>query len=206
MKRADKLRAFLKQRIEVAKTMEKKGVRTGVIESQHYDDSNTPVAYVAAIHEYGGTFNVPARQSTVYRKIDEKTGEWSKKHGSRFVSKNKSNFAKDVVIPAHTIHIPPRPFFRPTIENQKSAWIKTAKQAMNAGLSGDEVLKAIGQQAEGDVRETISNLTDPPLAQSTIRARNSQYKSKSGNKSTKPLVDTGLLKSSITSAVVDKEE
>lgn len=48
----DKLKAALTRRLEEIQQAQNKVVRVGVIENQHYDDE-TPVAYIAAIHEYG---------------------------------------------------------------------------------------------------------------------------------------------------------
>lgn len=71
----DKFKAALRDRIEKAKTAQSKVVRIGVVEHQHYDDG-TPVAYVAAIHEYGSpSNNIPARP--FFRPtISEKQNEW----------------------------------------------------------------------------------------------------------------------------------
>lgn len=65
----------------------------------------SPVEY-AAIHQLGGTIEMPARKAKIYRKR-EKDGSL----GRRFAKKKlKSSEATDVTIPAHTITIPARPF------------------------------------------------------------------------------------------------
>lgn len=65
----------------------------------------TNVAY-AAIHQFGGTIAMPARESTIYRFYDERRDEvdW------RFRSRARSNFASTVSIGAYTITIPARPY------------------------------------------------------------------------------------------------
>ncbi|WP_069861448.1 phage virion morphogenesis protein [Pseudomonas citronellolis] len=59
-----------------------------------------------AIHQFGGQIERQARASTVYFKMDERTGEV----GRKFVPKTKSNFAQDVKIGPYTIEIPARPW------------------------------------------------------------------------------------------------
>lgn len=72
------------------------------------------MAYIAAINEFGGSAIIPAREQTLHFRYNEKTGEI----GHRFVKAGKGNFAQDVVIPEHTVTIPPRPFFRKMIEHK----------------------------------------------------------------------------------------
>lgn len=151
----------LKKKLADFQAAKGKVARIGVIAEQHYDDK-TPVAYVAAIHEYGSPQN----------------------------------------------NIPARPFFRPTISDKKSEWGKTMAKLLKQGKNTEDVLALTGQVAAADVVKTISELDSPPLALSTKIARN--RKAHQGGKkpkaiSIKPLVDTGLLISSITSDVVDKE-
>lgn len=153
--RADKFRAALKDVDKKVKAAEQTVVRVGVKAEQHYEDG-TPVAYVAAIHEYGAG------------------------------------------------HIPPRPFFRPTLKKQGKAWVQFIEKGIYESVTGgrdiDVVMEMVGMRAAADIQETISTITSPELKPSTIVARNRKYKSTSpsGRQSVKPLVDTGLLLSSIT--------
>lgn len=71
------------------------------------------MAYIAAINEFGGSAIIPAREQTLHFRYNE-NGEI----GHRFVKAGKGNFAQDVVIPEHTVTIPPRPFFRKMIEHK----------------------------------------------------------------------------------------
>jgi phage virion morphogenesis protein len=64
----------------------------------------TNVEY-AAIHQFGGDIQHAARTSTLYFR-QRRDGSV----GNRFVRRNRSNFAQDVTIGAHTTHIPARPF------------------------------------------------------------------------------------------------
>lgn len=65
----------------------------------------TPVPY-AAIHNFGGDIEQPARKQTIYQRYDEKTDTIHQK----FVRKSRSNFARDVDVGAHTITMPARQF------------------------------------------------------------------------------------------------
>lgn len=202
MSRADKFRKALQAKIDNLSAAKNKVAKVGIIEHQHYDD-NTPVAYIASIHEYGARFTVPERKATIYRKIAT-NGDWTSKHGSEFVKKENSNFATEVTIPAHIVNIPARPFMRPTISEKKGEWAKIGKQFLKNGGSVEGMLNLIGKQAAGDIVETISKIETPPLKKSTIKARNGSYESKSSESSTKPLVDTKRLISSISHIVTDK--
>lgn len=124
--------------------------------------------------------------------------------------------------------IPPRPFFRTTVAEQENAWSKTAEQAAQAVVKGqiapDSMAEALALRAEGDVRRTISKITEPPLSTVTLLAR--MHKKAGGtlsgktigelaNKadqgpqrikgvSTKPLVDTRVMINTLTSKVDKK--
>lgn len=103
-------------------------------------------------------------------------------------------------------NIPARPFFRPTAESKRNEWGRQFAGAMSGALKGaidfTSALEAIGGQAAGDVSRTISRITSPALKQSTIDARKSL--TKSGNASSKPLVDTGHMLQSVTHKVSSK--
>lgn len=138
--------------------LERKRAQVGFFDTAHYPDG-TPVAYVAAIQEFG--------------------------HGP----------------------IPPRSFMRSTMAEQRDAWRKTlaqgAKQVLADRLTTMQMLEAFGMAAAGDVKEKIISIMSPALADSTIYARLHRT-NKPRNTSTKPLVDTGVLLSSVESKVTDK--
>jgi hypothetical protein len=102
--------------------------------------------------------------------------------------------------------IPPRPFMRPTVAEQKQEWASIAERGALAIARGNattiDVLEAIAQTAAGDVRKTISKIQSPALSENTIKAR--QRKMANGKKVgnlTKPLVETGLLLASVSHEV-----
>ncbi|WP_237184455.1 hypothetical protein [Rodentibacter caecimuris] len=65
----------LKKRIAGFKAGKGKVARVGVIENQHYDD-DTPVAYIAAVHEYGSESNNIKPRPFFRPTISEKQKEW----------------------------------------------------------------------------------------------------------------------------------
>lgn len=136
--------------------LEKKEIRVGFFENSKYTDG-TPIAYVAAIQEFG--------------------------YGP----------------------IPPRPFMRPAEEANKGKWIKGIAAGVRGVIAGnvtlDHALEQVGMVAAGDVRKAIKAVTAPPLAESTVRARQRRKKGKKAV-SRKPLVETGQMLQAVNSAVV----
>lgn len=137
--------------------IQSKKLRVGWFDTARYQDG-TPVAYIAAIQEFG--------------------------HGA----------------------IPPRPFMRPTIAQQRQAWRDTlrkgAKQVLAERLTFGQMLTAFGLSAAGEVAESIKAVTAPPLSPRTLAAR--QSKKKTPGVSAKPLIDTALMFQSVTAQVSDE--
>ena len=99
--------------------------------------------------------------------------------------------------------IPPRPFMRPTIRERQGAWADLAASGARAILAGNEsadsVLNALGGQASGDIASTITKVQSPALAPFTLMKRRESRGLPAGAPvSDKPLVDTGLMISSVT--------
>ena len=96
--------------------------------------------------------------------------------------------------------IPPRSFMRSTISEQREAWQATlaqgSRRVLADKLTADQMLDAFGQSVAGQIKEKIASIMAPGLADSTIAAR-----LRRNNTSTKPLVDTGYLISSVDSKV-----
>lgn len=95
--------------------------------------------------------------------------------------------------------IPARPFFRPTITQNKTEYGQQFAGAMAGTLAGKipsfaSALEQIGGLAAGDISKAISRVTNPPLAQATIDRKGSS----------KPLVDSGLMIQSVTYKVDKK--
>lgn len=178
-------------------------LRVGWFSSAKYPDG-TPVPQIAALHEFGGTISVPERQSDVYfhQRADGSVGR-------RFVKKEKSNFAQSVKVKAHTIVIPARPFMRPAVADNRAEWRKKlgdrAKDVLQGDAPPDHMLDQFGLAVSGDIRKAITKVISPPLSPKTIKRKMRKLKGKRGPGSvTKPLVDTGLMLSSVTHEVTKK--
>ncbi len=86
--------------------------------------------------------------------------------------------------------VPARSFMRTTIAEKGRKWPQAAASALKAtGCNAHQALEAMGAEAAGDMRSKIAEITEPPLAPSTIKQR---IKKKSKNPE-KPLIDTGTM-------------
>lgn len=96
--------------------------------------------------------------------------------------------------------IPPRSFMRSTISEQREAWQETLAQGASRVLADkltvDQMLEAFGMKAAGQIKEKIASIMAPGLSDATLSSR-----LRRNNTSTKPLVDTGTLISSVSSKV-----
>lgn len=76
--------------------------------------------------------------------------------------------------------IPPRPFFRTTVAKEQAAWkeyaAKGAKAVLKGTASAHDVMDAIGERAQEDVKETINHITSPPLSPVTLELRAMKHK------------------------------
>ncbi|VUC79932.1 Uncharacterised protein [Raoultella terrigena] len=90
---------------------------------------------------------------------------------------------------------PPRPFFRLAIAENKEDWSSAISRGISSGLDVRTVLEAVGAKIQGDIQQSIADLVDPPLAPATIERR--RNRKVLPNKSTKPLVDTRVMITSV---------
>jgi len=104
--------------------------------------------------------------------------------------------------------IPPRPFFRPTELEQAGEWARVSaglsRMVMRGEIQPTALFEGLCLKAEGDVRETITKLQTPPLAQATIADRKRRLRAGGPPPAAtieKPLVDSGLLLATLTSQV-----
>lgn len=158
--------------------------RAGWLEPDNYENGLS-VAAAAAQNEFGGIIQHPG--GTPY-----KIGADGK---AIFVSKENGDGLP--VTKPHTIVIPPRPFMRPTIAREKNNWKKTmadgARAVLNGNYTATQVMEAVALQAAGNIKETISQVTSPPLKSSTIRARVRQKDKNVVGALDKPLIHTGKM-------------
>lgn len=101
-------------------------------------------------------------------------------------------------------NIPARPFMEPGIKNAEAQIAEQMKKASTAAGNGDQSgvdrgLNSAGIVAATSIKAKITDGPFVPLAPSTLRARRSR-----GRKGTRPLIDTGQLRNSITYVVRKK--
>ncbi len=83
---------------------------------------------------------------------------------------------------------PPRPFFRTCIAEHGGEWPGELGRAVKAANGdGAKALAVMGETIAGEIQESITALTSPALAESTIHSKGFD----------KPLVDTGQMLRSV---------
>ena len=102
--------------------------------------------------------------------------------------------------------IPQRPFMRTAEFHNKEKWNaiigQEIKKCLDKGLPLTVAMEKLGLVVQGDIQKEISSITQPPLAESTIKARLRRKGQKKVTGSiTKPLVDTGIMLASVNHKV-----
>lgn len=88
----------------------------------------------------------------------------------------------------------PRPAFRRMIAAESPTWGgKMAKLAKALNYDGPKVFGLMGEDISGALKQSINTLTDPPLAESTIKAKGFA----------KPLIDTAHEVNSVSYEVTE---
>lgn len=95
---------------------------------------------------------------------------------------------------------PPRPFFRNAIAAKQDDWESQMVAGLRSGTPTANVMEVMGAVIAADVRQSIIELYDPPLAKFTIEKRRER-----GNESTKPLEDTKIMLNDVHYEVRDLE-
>lgn len=186
----------LENALKKYRQIKKQKVRVGIFESATYaqaDKEPLHVAQVAYWNEYGAQIQVPEHQVTVYRLVSEKTGDF--RLNGRFVKQSKANFATTHTVPAHTINIPARSFFRKTVRTHKGEWIK-ALPSLVSQHGAAKGLELVGKAMKGNLVESIMTWTDPPNSKATIARKGKDA----------PLRDTVQMSRSIGVEVSDNDE
>lgn len=92
-----------------------------------------------------------------------------------------------------TENSPARPFFRNMIAKESPSWpAKMAGAYKATGGNGQKTLALMGDDIEGALKQSINDLTAPPLAPSTIKRKGFS----------KPLIDTAHMVNSTGNRVV----
>lgn len=127
--------------------------------------------------------------------------------------------------------IPPRPFFRNAIKENEKDWVEIILMSLRSHFEKRRDFSAsldlLGGVIEDDLKRSIDKILTPPLSPYTVllrrishemrskgvsfnKARQSVSKDKdilAGNPAaTKPLIDTGYMKSTVTHVVVTKKD
>ena len=101
-------------------------------------------------------------------------------------------------------NIPARPFLNPALDEKRDENVRLMLDAAKDALNGGSIsanLEKIGGKLVGDVKTKITEITQPPLKQSTIAARARRHSK--GIASDKPLVDTRQMLRAVTFEVVE---
>lgn len=160
------------------------GLKVGFLEGSTYPDG-TSVPMVAAVQEFGGSIQIPARTQTIYRRVNERTGNID---DYRFVKASKSNLAQTVQVPAHTITIPSRPFFRQMLAEKSPQWGADMTEIMKSSdYDAKKTLSLMGERIVGQLKESITSMAEPPNASSTVRKKGFNN----------PLIASGHMQSSV---------
>lgn len=179
-----------------AKVAQPAQLRVGFLADARYPDGKS-VAYIAAIQEFGATIQREAGEVTVFRKLNAEGGFL---RGGRFVKRSQSNFSTTHAHGAYTIQIPPRPFFRRMIRSNRASWpAEIAQLLKRQHFDVVEVMRKMGDTIRGQLQQSIRDLTDPPLAASTIRKKSRGRVTKIAGilGPAKPLVASGHMLNSV---------
>lgn len=159
-------------------------VRVGFLENSTYPNG-LPVAYIAAVNEYGGTAQVPEHDVAVNRKVNS-NGEFAK--GGRFVKAAESNFQTVHHVDAYTVTIPARPYFRGMVQQNRGEWGPALGKIIPAANYDSSVaLERLGLMVKDQLQESIREFSNPPNAKSTVRKKGFD----------KPLVDSSHMLNSV---------
>ena len=98
-----------------------------------------------------------------------------------------------------TEDIPARPFVGSTCDEQSSKWNGVIdkiidKILVDPSTDVERLINLLGEQVVGDIKEKIANNIPPPNTEGTIRRK----------KSTKTLIDTGVMRNAITFEIIGK--
>jgi len=104
--------------------------------------------------------------------------------------------------------IPARPFMRPTVADRKEGWRdfveNSAEGIFNGTQTAGTMFEMLGLAVSGDIAKTISQVMAPPLKPATIRAKERKMAQGGVGSLDKPLVETGLMITSVTHTVEEK--
>ena len=166
---------------EIAKAKGKPHVAVGIFGSEAAKDhGGVPNIKVAAAHELGLEIAHPGGTAYIM------------KEGKAVFISNEAAKGKDLPrTKPHMIKMPERSFIRGTVDAKKRLIARTAKTLMQRVFQGEldtkKALNLLGVFVQGLMRGRMSQGIPPPLKAATIARKGSS----------KPLIDTGQLRSSV---------
>lgn len=167
--KVDKLCGKLKKDLQSVK-----GARAGILKDKAYENGFSLIQN-ALVQEYGCSIRVTPKMRA-----------WFKYQGCPLKRTTTE------------IIIPPRPFLRKTLKNQKQ-WVKYVNEMFDANQDGGMTLKQIasriGAMMQKGIQESIGSNIPPANSGFTIKRK----------KSTRTLVDTGALIGSIHYEVIKND-
>ena len=104
---------------------------------------------------------------------------------------------------------PPRPFFRNAIKDNSKEWLELFRETQFKTKDMFKSLSIVGTIAKDDIATSITDLTSPPNSEITIsggwirHANGKAFKVK-GKGSSNPLIDTGLMRNSVSYEITQK--
>lgn len=90
--------------------------------------------------------------------------------------------------------IPPRPFFTNMISQHQHEWAPAIAGLLRGGMSAHDALEVAGAAIAGQLRQSIIDTNDPPLAPSTVARKGFS----------KPLIETSHMIKSVDHEVVER--
>lgn len=76
---------------------------------------------------------------------------------------------------APSVGVPPRPYIRPTIDEQQKEWARLmagySRMVVRGNITIKDAFDAVGGQAVGDIQKTISTISEPALSDTTMMLR-----------------------------------
>lgn len=91
--------------------------------------------------------------------------------------------------------IPARRWLDTGAETGTKDYLDVIREGVEEGLTAEQIMKRVGVEAEGAIRQYITDLKEPANKESTIKRKGSSN----------PLIDTGAMRQSVTSTVVRKK-
>lgn len=92
-------------------------------------------------------------------------------------------------------NIPARPWLDVGVASGNKEYVTTIANGLEAGMTPDEILNQLGVLAVGNVQVYMTQLKSPPNAPSTVERKGSSN----------PLIDTGVLRSSVTFEITNEQ-